>query len=256
MEATGGDVKPAPVLLIFVAMIAGGFIGWWLGPDAAIGGFKLVPVYELVGGLFINLLKMLIVPLILSSVITGVAGLGTGPDLGRIGGKTLLFYVITTLIAVLIALTLVNAIEPGVLHGQPVKDLLALTADAKEVAAGVRLRADTSVLESIRGVVPPNIVDAAVNTKMLGLVLFSILFGFFLARIPQPQQGTVFGFWQGIFMVMMRITGFVMQLAPIGVFALIAKVVAVAGIEGLPALMWFALCVVGGLLLFGFVALP
>jgi Na+/H+-dicarboxylate symporter len=105
-------------------------------------------------------------------------------------------------------------------------------------------------------VVPSNIVDAAVNTKMLGLVLFSILFGFFLARIPQPQQGTVYGFWQGIFFVMMRMTGFVMQLAPIGVFALIAKVVAVAGFGAWLPLMKFAICFVGGLLLFGFVALP
>ena len=70
-------------------------------------------MFDLVGTLFINLLKMLIVPLILSSVITGVAGLGTGPDLGRLGGKTLAFYVITTLLAVLIALMLVNLVEPG-----------------------------------------------------------------------------------------------------------------------------------------------
>ena len=70
-------------------MFAGAFTGWLLGPDAAIGTFKLVPILDLVGTMFINLLKMLIVPLILASVITGVAALGTGPDLGRLGGKTL-----------------------------------------------------------------------------------------------------------------------------------------------------------------------
>jgi len=256
MGAAGAETKSAPVLLIFIAIFVGGIVGWWVGPDGAIGSVKLVPVFDLVGGLFINLLKMLIVPLILSSVITGVAGLGTGPDLGRLGAKTLIFYVITTLIAVLIALMLVNVIQPGLLDGRPVKDLLALTADAKEVTAGVMHRADTSVLDSIRNVVPANIVDAAVNTKMLGLVLFSILFGFFLARIPQPQQGTVFGFWQGIFFVMMKMTGFVMQLAPIGVFALIAKVVATAGFDGWLPLASFAICVVVGLALYGFVALP
>jgi len=117
-------------------------------------------------------------------------------------------------------------------------------------------RADTSVLESIRAVVPANIVEAAANTKMLGLVLFSILFGYFLARIPQPHQGVVLGFWQGIFLIMMRMTGFVMMLAPIGVFALIAKVVAVSGFQGAEPLLLFAGCVVGGLALYGFVALP
>src|SRR4051812_42361010 len=188
MGTTGADSRPAPVVPILVAIIAGALTGWILGPDASLGGYKLLPLFDVVGTLFINLLKMLIVPLILASVITGVAGLGSGPDLGRLGGKTLLFYVVTTLLAVLIALMLVNLVEPGVADGQPVRDKLALTADAGEVTAGVMRRAETSVLDSIRAVIPPNIVEAAANTKMLGLVLFSVLFGFFLARIPQPHQ--------------------------------------------------------------------
>src|SRR5204863_414076 len=83
-----------------------------------------------------------------------------------------------------------------------------------------------------------------------------VLFGFFLARIPQPQQGNVLGMWQGIFIVMMRITGFVMLVAPIGVFALIAKVVATAGFAGGRSLALFAGCVIAGLLVYGFVVLP
>src|SRR6185503_11060244 len=130
------------------------------------------------------------------------------------------------------------------------------TADAGEVTAGVMHRAETSVLDSIKGIVPANMVDAALNTKMIGLVLFSILFGFFLARIAEPHRGTVLGFWQGIFQIMMRMTGFVMMLAPIGVFALIAKVTAVAGLVGWKSLLLFALCVLAGLLVFGLVALP
>ena len=256
MGATGTEAKSAPVVPILIAMIAGAVIGRLLGPDAAIGTIKLVPIFDLVGGMFINLLKMIIVPLILASVITGVAGLGSGPDLGKLGIKTVIFYLITTLLAVLLALALVNLIEPGVRNGQPVKDLLALTSDAKEVTEGVMHRAETGVLDSIRGIIPANIVDAAVNTKMLGLVLFSVLFGFFLARIPQPQQGTLLGMWQGVFMVMMRITGFVMLVAPIGVFALIAKVVATAGFAGAGPLVLFASCVVAGLAVYGFVVLP
>jgi len=256
MGSGSAESQPAPVLPILIAMLAGALTGYLLGPDASIGSFKLLTLFDLVGTLFINLLKMLIVPLILSSVITGVAGLGSGPDLGRLGGKTLVFYVTTTLIAVLVALALVNAIEPGVKDGQPVRSMLALTADAAEVTSGVMHRAETSVFDSIRGVVPANIVEAAANTKMLGLVLFSILFGFFLARSPQPHQGVVFSFWQGILQVMMRMTGFVMQLAPIGVFALIAKVVAIAGFDAAGPLLLFAACVLLGLALYGFVAIP
>ena len=237
-------------------MVLGAAAGTAVGPDGMIGSVHLLPLFDTVGTMFINLLKMLIVPLILASVITGVASLGTGPDLGRLGGKTLGFYVLTTLIAVLIALVLVNIIVPGERDGLPVKDALALTADAGEVTAGVMHRAETSVLDSIKGIVPANMVDAALNTKMIGLVLFSILFGFFLARIPQPHQGTLHGFWQGVFLVMLRMTGFVMFLAPIGVFALIAKVVAVSGFKAGPSLLLFAGCVVGGLLIYGFIALP
>ena len=256
MTAAGADTKPIPVWPILLAILFGGVVGWQAYPDGMIGGVNVLPFFDVVGTLFINLLKMLIVPLILASVITGVAALGTGPDLGRLGAKTIAFYVVTTLIAVLIALMLVNVITPGEQDGRPVHDQLALTKDAAEVTAAVKSRADTGTLEAIRSIVPANIVEAAANTKMLGLILFSVLFGFFLARIPQPQQGTVFGFWQGIFLVMMRMTGFVMMVAPIGVFALIAKVVAQSGFGAAGPLGLFALCVVAGLAIYAFVALP
>lgn len=256
MASGGAASTQVPVLPILLAMVAGALLGWVIGPDGAIGPVKLLPFLDLVGTLFINLLKMLIVPLILASVITGVAGLGSGPDIGRLGSKTLAFYVLTTLLAVLIALVIVNVVVPGEQDGKPVRDLLALTADAEQVTEGVKSRADTGVLDTLRGIVPPNVVDAAVNTKLLSLVFFAVLFGFFLARIDQPYQTTVMNFWQGIFQVMMRITGWVMQLAPAGVFALIAKVVAMAGFGGAGPLLLFGACVIAGLALYGFVALP
>jgi proton glutamate symport protein len=260
MAAAGADSKSAPVLPILIAMVVGGFAGWlvrtYFAGEGDIGSLPVVQLFDLVGTMFINLLKMLIVPLILASVITGVAALGSGPDLGRLGSKTLAFYVLTTLIAVLIALFLVNLVQPGVDESGPVGPKLALTADAAQVTEGVKARADTSVLDTIRGIIPVNIVEAAANTKLLALVFFAVIFGFFLARIEQPHQGTVMSFWQGIFQIMMRITGWVMMLAPIGVFALIAKVVAVSGFGGAGPLLLFAGCVLAGLLLYGFVALP
>src|SRR5689334_18679232 len=121
MGSAGTEAKSAPVLPILAAMVLGAIIGAVInthgGADFAIGSTKLVPIFDLVGGMFINLLKMIIVPLILASVICGVAGLGSGPDLGKLGVKTLLFYVITTLLAVLLALALVNLVVPGVQDG-------------------------------------------------------------------------------------------------------------------------------------------
>jgi proton glutamate symport protein len=256
MGAAGTEAQATPIWPILLAMALGAILGFAIGPDGAIGPLQLLPTLDLIGTLFINLLKMIIVPLILASVINGVASLGSGPDLGRLGSKTLLFYVTTTLIAVLIALMLVNIVEPGVEDGSPVGSKLALTADAGTVTEGVKTRANTSVLDTIKGIVPTNLVEAAANTKLLALVFFAVLFGFFLVRIDQPHRGTVMSFWQGIFEVMMRITGWIMTLAPYGVFALIAKVVAISGFEGARPLALFAICVLAGLLLYGFVALP
>src|ERR1044071_7360170 len=110
MGAAGDAGKPAPVVPILIAMVAGALVGWPirvpLGPAGAIGSFQLVALFDLVGSMFINLQKMIIVPLILASVITGIANIGNGPDIGRLGGRALGFYVVTTLIAVLIALTI------------------------------------------------------------------------------------------------------------------------------------------------------
>jgi Na+/H+-dicarboxylate symporter len=152
---------------------------------------------------------------------------------------------------------LVNLVAPGVEDGQPVgHEKLGLQADAAQVTADVTTNARNGTSEAVRSIVPSNIVDAAAKTKLLGLILFSVLFGFYLARIPQPQQGTVLTLWQGIFQIMMRMTSFVMKLAPYGVFALIASVVATAGFAGVRSLLLFALCVVAGLAIYAFVALP
>jgi len=257
MTAAGTDTKPAPVVPIIISLLAGAAVGRLMHKyGTTLGSFDVLPTLEIIGTWFINLLKMLIVPLILASVITAVAAIGSGRDLGRIGLKTISFYVVTTLIAVLIALMLVNIVEPGLEDGQPVREKLALTQDTSDVTAGVMSRMNTGTSDTIRSVIPSNIVDAAAKTQMLGLIIFAALFGFYLARIPQPQQDVVSNLWQGIFMIMMRITELVMRIAPIGVFALIAKVVAVAGFQAMIPLLMFTGCVLGGLVLYAFLALP
>ncbi len=203
--------------------------------------------FEFLGTLFVNLLKMLIVPLISSSIITSVAALGSGRDLGRLGAKTLGFYVITTLIAILIALTVINVVQPGISGGEPARHLLALEANAAEVTNQVKDRASASVFDTLLNIVPANILEAAANTKLLGLVFFSVLFGYFLARIESPYREAVENFWQGVFRIMMRMTEWVMMLAPIGVFALTARVVAKAGISAAGPIFIFGGCVVASL---------
>ena len=258
--STDGSVvphsRPAPVAPILIAMVAGALIGWLVGPDWKLGSFDPVRLFEFLGTLFVNLLKMLIVPLISSSIVTSVAALGSGRELGRLGLKTLAFYVITTLVAVLIALAVINIVQPGIVDGEPARHLLALEANAGEVTNAVKDRASASVFDTLLNIVPANIIQAAAETKLLGLVFFSVLFGYFLARIQQPYRDTMMNFWQGLFHVMMRMTEFVMMLAPIGVFALTARVVAKAGISAAGPILVFGACVVTSLALYILVALP
>ena len=250
-ESRGINAMP-----ILVAMAAGAVVGWLLGPAGRIGSLDLLPLFEFLGTLFINMLKMVVVPLIAASIITGVASLGSGRDLGRLGIKTLLFYVITTLLAVLIALTIVNFVRPGIVNGEPARALLALEAQAESVTAAVKEHASTGVLDTLLGVVPANIIEAAAGNKLLGVMFFSVLFGFFLARIELPYRQTVLEFWQGLFKVMMRITEFVMTLAPVGVFGLTARVVAKSGVHAAGPLFAFGACVVAGIAVYAVLIVP
>jgi Na+/H+-dicarboxylate symporter len=237
-------------------MAAGAVIGWLLGPSGRVGSVELLPVFDFLGTIFINMLKMVVVPLISASIITGVASLGSGRDLGRLGIKTLAFYVLTTLLAVLTALTLVNLVRPGIVNGVPAKGLLALEAQAESVRETVKAHTSTGVLDTLLGAVPANIVEAAAGNQLLAVMFFSILFGFFLARIDQPYRQTVTDFWQGMFQVMMRITGFVMSLAPVGVFGLTARVVAKSGVHAAGPILAFGACVVAGIALYAVVVIP
>ena len=257
MESGGAaKARPAPVAPILIAMVAGALLGWLIGPDWKLGSFDPVRLFEFLGTLFVNLLKMLIVPLISSSIVTSVAALGSGRELGRLGLKTLSFYILTTLVAVLIALTVINIVQPGIVAGEPARHLLALEANASEVTNAVKDRASASVFDTLLNIVPANVVQAAADTKLLGLVFFSVLFGYFLARIQQPYRDTMMNFWQGLLQVMMRMTEWVMRLAPIGVFALTARVVAKAGISAAGPILVFGGCVVASLAIYILVALP
>jgi Na+/H+-dicarboxylate symporter len=250
-ESRGINAMP-----ILAAMAVGALVGWLLGPEGRVGGIDLLPLFEFLGTIFINMLKMVVVPLIAASIITGVASLGSGRDLGRLGVKTLLFYVITTLLAVLIALTVVNLVEPGIVNGEPARALLALEAHAESVTAAVKEHASTGVLDTVLSVVPSNIIEAAAGNKLLGVMFFSVLFGFFLARVEMPYRQVVSDFWQGLFRVMMRITEFVMRLAPVGVFGLTARVVAKSGVHAAGPIFAFAACVVVGIAVYAVIVVP
>jgi len=207
--------------------------------------------------MFLNALKMIIVPLIVSSIITGIAGIGGRGTVGRLGWKTLLYYFSTSLLAILVGLAAVNIMQPGIVDGEPAKDIVALDeTDLSSIEQRVAGKGAGDVVEIFIRMIPTNIVAAAAEGQMLGLIFFSLLFGYFMTRIEADRGKLLLDFWQAIFSVMMKITDWVMLFAPLGVFALVAKVVAVTGFEAFRPLLVFFFTVLGALAVHMLITLP
>jgi proton glutamate symport protein len=248
--------KPIKLGWILAAMALGVALGLLVGADGRLVGLPLVSLGGFLGSAFLNLLKMLVVPLVVSSIISGIAAMGNTRDLGRLGVLSLLFYVTTTLIAVVIALVVSNALTPGIVDGEPARQILALHADAGAVNANVQSQAGRSLGDILLGMIPVNIVEAAAGGKLVGLLLFSVLFGVFITQLEPKLRENMTHFWEGTFGVMMRMTGFIMKLAPLGVLGLTLKVTAEAGLDAARPLLMFGLTVVISLTLYAFGALP
>ena len=215
---------------ILIAIAIGALAGYLAGPEGSIFGVSLISIFDFLGSLFINLLKMLVVPLIVSSVITGVAGIGSARDLGRLGGKTLLFYVLTTLIAVLIALTLLNIVRPGIVDGEPARELLRACGLRRRTSPARWARRSGKLRRHPAGHRSAQHRRGGAQHQAAGPGVLQHPVRIFPRAHCEPEHAKpVLGFWQGMFQVMMRMTEFVMRLAPIGVFGLAAPVVAKPG---------------------------
>ncbi len=241
---------------IAVALALALAAGLLTGEHRGLFGVTFLEIYSFVGELFLNALKMLIVPLIVSSIVTGVAGMGESGALGRLGGRTLLYYTVTSLLAILTGLALVNLFTPGLAGGAPAHALAALVGDSAQVAEHVQGRGMADVVQIFLRMVPTNVFAAAAQGEMLGLIFFSLLFGYFMIGIERRYATTLLDFWQGVFAVMMAMTEWVMRFAPVGVFALVAKVVATTGLAAFRPLLAFFFTVLAALAVHSFVTLP
>ena len=246
---------------ILIALALAVIAGLLAGKTASIAGITFFSMFTFLGALFMNALKMVIIPLVVSSIIVGIAGIGGSEGLARMGGRTLLYYMTTSLFAILIGLFFVNFLSPGIIDGQPAQLVLGLDAEQGKIAAAkVGERGVGDIADVFLNMVPANIVAAGANGQLLGLIFFSILFGYFISKIQEAYAEAQYNFWQGISEVMMKITDVIMKFAPIGVFALVAKVI--AGMDDgeifnlASALGWFFLTVILALMVHTFIILP
>lgn len=212
-----------------------------------VGGEPLADSVGWLGTLFIKLLKMIIVPLVLTSIVTGVASVGAGAGLGRLFGKTLGYYILTSFLAVMVGLVMVNTIQPGV--------------GADLVSSETRDMPDLTVIQSpvdlILDIVPDNFFAAAADTEMLAIIFFSIVLGISISTLKQSHREPLLSFFESGFAAMMKLTGGIIHIfAPIGVFALIARLMGTTGLGAFKALGLYALMLVCGLSLHLFITLP
>ena len=241
---------------IFVALLAGALTGAVFTTDTAIFGVRVIDTLDFVGDLFIRALQMIVVPLVVSAIISSLAGLADGRALGRLGGKTLLYYLTTSTIAVLVGLVLVNSIAPGIIDGEAAGDRLGLAEDTEETLEDVEAGGAGDFAGVIKDMVPPNLVEAAAEGQLLGLIVFALLFGFFLRQVEGQPGEALRGAIEGFYETMVKITLFIIRFAPIGVFALIGAVAMRTGLDAIAPLAWFFITVILALLIHGFVILP
>lgn len=227
---------------ILIAILLAALAGTLTGTESGFFGVTFYQVYDFLGTLFLNALRMIIVPLVMSSIIVGVASL-SGDDLGRLGTKTIGYYTLTSTLAILVGLVLVDLIRPGIGPDGPVGAAMNLSLESAEVQgalASVEGRGGGDIVGIFLRMIPTNVVEAAANGEMLGLIFFSIVFGSFMTRIAPRQAETLLLFWQGVSETMMNVTMWIMRFAPIGVFGLVARTVAATGFDAfVPMLLFF-----------------
>jgi proton glutamate symport protein len=198
-----------------------------------------------VGDIFLRLIKMIVVPIVMSSIVIGVAGVGNMKTLGKIGGKTLLYFEIVTTIAIAVGLLAANLFQPG---AGVEKSHLAKT-DISSYVSTADTTKHQSMIDTIVNIVPANPIQALANGDMLAIIFFSVIFGLGVAAIG--DKGTpIVTFFSGVADVMFYVTNQVMKVAPIGVFALIGVTVSVFGISSLMPLIKLVAVVYGSMIFF------
>ena len=222
------------------------FIGFFLGIAAGyLFGERILPLSEVLADIFLRLLRMAILPLIVTSIISGVVSVGSAAGLGRLGVKTFLYYITTTLMAILAGQVLVNLLQPG--NGAEV---------GLEKSVGHVPAASYGVGDLLLRIIPENPFEAMAKGDVLPVIFFSILFGYFITRLGAERKKQMGDFFQAAFDTMMKMTGFIVWSAPLGVFGIISRIVATTGFEAFRSLGFYFLVVLMGLAFHAFVTLP
>ena len=186
-------------------------IGIILGVLFGLFFFDYIKYIDWIGTLFLRSLKMIIIPLVFSSLVIGVASMERSADLGRIAGKTLLFYLFTTIVAAVLGITLVNIFKPGVGATVPLTETV-------ETVGG-----DMNFTDFLINIVPANIFEDLAKGNLLSVIFFAILFGVFITKSGEKARGSLLSLFNAVFEVIMKMTMFIIKFAPYGVFSIVDR---------------------------------
>jgi Na+/H+-dicarboxylate symporter len=226
---------------IAIGMLTGVAVGALLGDSAV----AIKPI----GDLFLRLIRMVVVPLVFASLLVGTATVGDPKRLGRIGGRTLVYYLCTTAIAITLGLVIANVVQPGA--GMDPETQQRLLADYQSEAGGAanRMRERPTITDTLLEIVPTNPIASLSSGNMLQIIFFALMFGVALTTVAnQAQHDAVVRFFEGVTESMIQVVHMVMRIAPIGVLALMAAAVGQFGLDVLRVLLLYAACVAAGLL--------
>lgn len=222
---------------ILIALVLSIPLGLFFGNEGII---DLSGTFRFMGTLFLNALKMIVVPLIVAAIITGVSNIQSEKGFARMGLRTVLYYLATSFIAILTGLILVNIFKPGIINGVPAKELLALVPLTPEQLENISGRDKNEIYNIFLRMVPPNIFKAASDGQMLGLISFSLVFGFFIRKLSVKLKEVQLNFWNGIYDIMLDLTNLIMKIAPLGVLGLVSLTVSETGFDSILPLFKFA----------------
>ena len=232
---------------IIICMILGTITGLFFN---SLENYHHNTVYTLIlllGDIFIRLLKMVIVPLIFTSIIMGISSIKDQSKIGRLGFKTLIYYIFTSLIAILIGLTLANLIQPGI---------GAVTLDQVNAFDTTKLSSTNSILDILKRMIPLNPISALASGDILGIIFFAIFFGITMNFVDSKYNSSIKGVIESIYKIIMVMTQAIIKCAPIGVFGLMTKTVSNTGLSIFKELGLYAFTIACGLSIHLFIVLP
>ncbi len=238
---------------ILIALVLGIALGAVLHEQQESRQWLISNILSPAGDIFIRLIKMIVVPIVIATLIVGIAGVGDAKKLGRIGFKTILYFEIITTVAIILGITLANVFQPG--HGIDMSTLTAVDISQYQKTTEQVQSGSHSLVGTVLSLIPPNIFAAMAHGEMLPIIFFSVLFGLGLSSLPKDHREPLLNVFRGVSETMFKVTHMIMRYAPVGVFALISVTVANFGFASLWPLAKLVMLVYAAIFFFALVVL-